>query len=165
MASLVSSGRTIVVSRSNSLVLLSAFFVYVYRDVWPLATYTEVPIDASEGRIIWMKLIAVSVTAVLIPLFVPTKYVPVDPKVSTSFFSFSLNNFQMSTLQDPMPVPNPEQTTSLFSFMIYSFMDPIIFLGARTDHLSPNQLPPLCDTDASQHLVENAFPVCVPFPV
>lgn len=88
MASLISSERTVVLSRCNSLVLLSAFFVYVYRDVWPLATYREVPVDASEGRLIWMKIISVSATAVLIPLFVPTKYVPVDPKVSAFPFPF-----------------------------------------------------------------------------
>ncbi|KAF8182307.1 multidrug resistance-associated ABC transporter [Pholiota molesta] len=108
------------------------------------ATYTEVPIDAYEGRLIWMKIISVFVTAVLIPLFVPTKYIPVDPK-------------------NPMPVPNAEQTTSLFSFMVYSFMDPIILMGARTDHLSPDQLPPLCDTDASKHLINKSFPHVDPF--
>jgi len=58
-----------------------------------------------------------------------------------------------------MTVTNDEQTCSIFSLAFYTYLDPIIFLGARVPHLSYDQLPPLSDTDYAKHLTENAFPV------
>ncbi|KAF8963043.1 multidrug resistance-associated ABC transporter [Flammula alnicola] len=131
-------------TRHNVLILLSAFMVYIYRDIWPVATYTEVPKDAAQGYLLWITITILSITAVGIPLFVPRRYVPVDPK-------------------DPMPVPNDEQTCSLFSFLMYSYLDPVIFLGYRVEHLEVDQLPPLSDTDSSKHLIKRAFPHLDPF--
>ncbi len=58
-----------------------------------------------------------------------------------------------------MPVTNDEQTCSLFALVVYSYLDPIIFLGGRVPHLRFDQLPPLSDTDFSKHLTSEAFPV------
>ncbi|KJA23280.1 hypothetical protein HYPSUDRAFT_201568 [Hypholoma sublateritium FD-334 SS-4] len=80
----------------------------------------------------------------VIPLLVPRPYVPVDPK-------------------DPMPVTNDEQTCSLFALVVYTYLDPIIFLGARVSHLRFDQLPPLSDTDYSKNLTKEAFPHLDPF--
>ena len=71
-------------TRHNNSVLFIALVVYVYRDIWPLATYTENPVDGSEGALIWTKLVVLFITAVIIPLFVPRQYVPVDKKVNTA---------------------------------------------------------------------------------
>ena len=30
---------------------------------------------------------------------------------------------------------NPEQTTSLFNFLLYNFLDPLIYKASRTEHL------------------------------
>ena len=68
-------------TRYNILVLLSVFGVYIYRDIWPLATFTKKPRDLHEGYILWIKLSIITLTAVIIPLFIPRQYVPVDPKV------------------------------------------------------------------------------------
>lgn len=70
-----------IATHCNSLVLFVAFWVYVYRDLWPLATYSEVPKDVNEGLLLWTKIVVLFFTALLIPLFVPNIYVPVDPKV------------------------------------------------------------------------------------
>ncbi|KAF8157940.1 multidrug resistance-associated ABC transporter [Crassisporium funariophilum] len=131
-------------TRYNIIVLLSAFGVYVYRDLWPLATFTEQPMDLSEGNVLWIKLAILTVTSVIIPLFIPRPYVPVDPKNS-------------------MPEPNPEQTCSLFSLMVYTYLDPVIMLGYRVPHLRFDQLPPLSDTDYSQYLTSKAFPHMDPY--
>jgi hypothetical protein len=56
--------------------------VYVYRDLLPLATFTGVPADLSEGRRLWAKIALLFITAVMIPLFTPQQYIPVDPLVS-----------------------------------------------------------------------------------
>ena len=69
-------------ARHNNFVLFVAFAVYVYRDIWPLATFTDKPVDLSEGVVLWTKLVVLFTTAVIIPLLVPRQYVPVDPKVN-----------------------------------------------------------------------------------
>ena len=64
-------------------VLIVAFATYIYRDVWPLATFTEQPLDAI-GPLLYAKMSLLTLTAVLIPLFVPRRYIPVDPEVNDS---------------------------------------------------------------------------------
>ena len=71
-------------TRHNNFVLFIALVVYVYRDIWPLAIYTEDPVDESEGALLWAKLVVLFTTAVIIPLVVPRQYVPIDPKVNTA---------------------------------------------------------------------------------
>ena len=67
--------------RHNILVLLTVLAVYIYRDVWPLANYGKTPIDVEEGKLLWAKLTILTITAVLIPLFIPREYIPIDPDV------------------------------------------------------------------------------------
>ncbi|KAF8058246.1 hypothetical protein FPV67DRAFT_1565726 [Lyophyllum atratum] len=133
-----------VASRHLNILLLMTFGVHFYRDLFPLATYTRSPLDISEGRLMWAKIVVLVATSIVIPLLIPRQYVPVDPK-------------------NPMTVPNPEQTASLLSLMIYSFLDPIIFLAYRVPHLSQEQLPPLSDYDYAQVLKAKNFPHLDPF--
>ena len=70
------------VSRHAAFVLLVTWGVYVYRDLWPLATFTLRPADADEGLFIWFKVSLLTLAAVIVPLFCPRQYVPIDPKVS-----------------------------------------------------------------------------------
>jgi len=87
LISLISKRRSTSATRYNILILLSAFAVYSYRDLWPLATYTQTPADLEEGGILWVKIALLTFTSIGIPLFVPRRYVPVDPKVcQTSCF-------------------------------------------------------------------------------
>jgi hypothetical protein len=69
------------VIRHINFVLFAAFATYIYRDVWPLATFTEQPLDVI-GPLLYAKMSLLTMTAVLIPLFVPRMYIPVDPEVS-----------------------------------------------------------------------------------
>ncbi len=70
-------------TRHTNFVLFAAFATYVYRDVWSFATFTEFPVD-DVSPLLWAKIGILTFTGVLIPLFVPRKYVPVDPEVSGS---------------------------------------------------------------------------------
>jgi hypothetical protein len=36
-----------------NILLFSALTIYVYRDVWPLATYTEEPLDLNPAWFTW----------------------------------------------------------------------------------------------------------------
>jgi len=78
---LISSQWKVSATRYNILFLLSAFGVHAYRDLWPLATYTQQPKDLADGGLVWAKVSVLAFTAIIIPLFIPRQYVPVDPKV------------------------------------------------------------------------------------
>lgn len=69
-------------------ILFATLAVYLYRDIWPLCTFTLAPADINEGPFLWARVALLTVSAVFIPLFVPRQYVPVDPKVNTHL-SFS----------------------------------------------------------------------------
>jgi hypothetical protein len=59
---------------------------------------------------------------------------------------------------------NPEQTASRLSMMMYTFLDPIVFLAYRVPHLSHDMLPPLADYDYTKNLVRRSFKVGTYFP-
>ncbi|KAJ7094121.1 P-loop containing nucleoside triphosphate hydrolase protein [Mycena epipterygia] len=116
-------------------VLLCAFGIYFYRDVFPLATFELTPMDLSEGWLLWVKVITLFTVSGIIPVVIPRQYIPT-----------------------PMPVANPEQTASILSLVFYFFLDPLIFLAYRIPHLAFDQLPPLSDSDYAENLKAVAFP-------
>lgn len=58
-----------------------------------------------------------------------------------------------------MPVPNPEQTAPIISFVFFAFLDPMIWRGYRANRLTGDQLPPLCDYDDVNNLIKSSYPV------
>lgn len=62
-------------------VLFGSWLVFCYRDIYPLGTFTLEPLDHHEGWLMWTKLGVLTFAAVIVPSFVPTQYVPLDPKV------------------------------------------------------------------------------------
>ncbi|KAJ7919473.1 P-loop containing nucleoside triphosphate hydrolase protein [Mycena leptocephala] len=122
-----------------TLLLAVAWGVFFYRDIFPFATYTWPEQDASEGPLLKAKLVALTLAAVVIPLLTPRTYIPVDPK-------------------NPMPLPNPEQTASPLSLLLFSFLDPVILLAYKLPHLPYDLLPPLADSDSSEWLKKRGFP-------
>ncbi|KAJ7691269.1 hypothetical protein B0H17DRAFT_1159808 [Mycena rosella] len=127
----------VAVKHLNTL-LTCTFAVFFYRDVFPLATFDHTPMDLSEGRLLWVKVITLLTVSGIIPLL--------------------YHAIPLTFSQNPMPVTNPEQTSSILSLVLYFFLDPIIFLGYRIPHLSFDQLPPLCDYDSAENLKPRAFP-------
>ncbi|KAI9444468.1 hypothetical protein H4582DRAFT_1805817 [Lactarius indigo] len=130
--------RASVASFHLSSLLLGTFSIYAYRNIWPLLTFTLSPVDGSEGPLLWVRIGLLAFAAIVIPLLVPRQYIPIDPK-------------------DPQQVINPEQTASLLSMMLYTFLDPIVFLAYRVPHLSHDMLPPLADYDYTRNLVKRSF--------
>jgi len=78
------------VSKHLATILLALFGVYLYRDIWPLATFTKQPSDSVEGWLLWAKITILAVISVIIPLFMPRYYVPFDPKVYNAMISSEL---------------------------------------------------------------------------
>ncbi|KAH9028052.1 ABC transporter type 1, transmembrane domain-containing protein [Lactarius deliciosus] len=127
--------RAEVASFHLSSLLLGTFSVYAYRNIWPLLTFTLSPVDAWEGALLWVRIGLLAFAAIVIPLLVPYQYIPIDPKATV----------------------NPEQTASLLSMMLYTFLDPIVFLAYRVPHLSHDMLPPLADYDYTRNLHLDTF--------
>ncbi|ESK84755.1 hypothetical protein Moror_568 [Moniliophthora roreri MCA 2997] len=128
--------------RHLNAVLLVSFAVYAYQDLYPLGTFNKVPLDIGD-RLIWFKITLLAVVSIIIPLLIPRQYIPVDPK-------------------NPAAVPNPEQTASLLSLVLYFFMDSVILKGRRGEHLPYDELPPLADYDYAENLRKHAFPYLDP---
>lgn len=63
------------------------------------------------------------------------------------------------TLQHPSEKLHPEQTASILSRLIYTYMDPLIFSASRVEHLAADQLPPLPDYDQAENLIEDGLQV------
>ena len=81
LVSVISKSWSTPAIAANLSTLLSSFGVYAYRDLWPLAKYGGEPADAAEGSVLWVKIALLTFTALFIALFVPRRYVPLDPKV------------------------------------------------------------------------------------
>ncbi|KAF4617819.1 hypothetical protein D9613_006245 [Agrocybe pediades] len=122
-----------------TLISLVTLGVYTYRDLWPLATYDLEPVDSYEGNILWVKIACLLTIALIIPLFIPTRYVPVDPK-------------------NPMTVLDPGQTASWISRRTFMYIDSIIMDAYKVSHLSVSQLPPLPDTEYAAYQCDLSFP-------
>ena len=68
-------------TRHVNLILTTAWFVYGYRDIWPLATFTLEPLDSAEGALLWARVALLTIGGVIIPMTIPSRYVPFDPEV------------------------------------------------------------------------------------
>lgn len=75
-------GLSRVVTRHLALILFVPWAVYVYRDVFPLMTFTLSPVDGADGALFWSKFAVLTFVAVVVPLLIPRQYIPIDPKVS-----------------------------------------------------------------------------------
>ncbi|RPD55459.1 P-loop containing nucleoside triphosphate hydrolase protein [Lentinus tigrinus ALCF2SS1-7] len=122
----------------TSSLLFLLWSIYLYRNVWPLATVNLVPADKGEGLLLWAKITLLSLTGFVVPIVIPKKYIPVNPK-------------------EPFE-PNPEQTASFLSFNTYTFIAPVIWRAYSMRHLPFDMLPPLPDYDHLKNIVGRSFP-------
>ncbi|THU95701.1 P-loop containing nucleoside triphosphate hydrolase protein, partial [Dendrothele bispora CBS 962.96] len=129
---------TILIRHVNT-VHLVAFVVYAYRDLYPLTIFDQTPQDASEGSVLWARIGLLTLATIVIPLVIPRQYVPYNPEKPEE--------------------PNPEQTASLLSLTLYTFMDPIVFKAWKASkvQLEREDLPHLPDYDHSYNLRARMF--------
>ncbi|EGO28521.1 hypothetical protein SERLADRAFT_354415 [Serpula lacrymans var. lacrymans S7.9] len=133
-----------VVSRHLIILLLVVLGIFAYRDLWPLLTFTHIPLDIHEGWLLWVKISILTLITIVLPIIKPRQYVPFDPK-------------------DPADEPHPEQTASWLSRILFSWIDSTVYLASKVSHLSHEQLPPLADYDRAKNLVQESFPFLDPF--
>ncbi|CAK5274807.1 unnamed protein product [Mycena citricolor] len=122
-----------------NVMFLAAFAALFYRDMLPQATISWPVLDAAEGSILTAKLIILSFAAIVIPVLTPRAYIPTDPDA-------------------PMTQPSPEQTASLWSLLMFNFVDPVILEAFKLPHLPLDKFPPLADSSRSEVLKRRGFP-------
>ncbi|KAF8744087.1 P-loop containing nucleoside triphosphate hydrolase protein, partial [Rhizoctonia solani] len=120
------------------ILLLIALCVYAWRDLVPFAIYGWHPADGAGGWLTWTRIGVLGFASTVVPLCIPRVYVPLDPK-------------------NPSAVPNPEQTASVISLVLYNFLDPIVWAAYRSPKLEYEQLPPLADYDRASYLRDRGF--------
>lgn len=86
--------------------IMSAELVaYSIRDLVPLSTYTQIPMDIEQGNFLWAKIGVIFVNAAVIPLCIPRRYTPLDPLVSHVLQIISTSELSTET-QDPQSRAN-----------------------------------------------------------
>ncbi|KAF8608398.1 hypothetical protein BDV93DRAFT_519443 [Ceratobasidium sp. AG-I] len=119
------------------ILLLVAFGVYAWRDLFPFATVSLQPADSAGGWLTWTRIIILGFASIVVPISIPRPYVPLDPANPGK--------------------PNPEQTAPLISLVLYNFLDPLIWTAYRATKLEYEQLPPLADYDRAAYLKKRSF--------
>jgi hypothetical protein len=123
-----------------TLVLLGVLAQYIYRDIWPLCTYTLSPKDATTP-LLWTQIALCTFAGVVFPLLEPYPYVPFDGA-------------------DPQNEVNPEQTAPLASHFFFSYVQHVIVSAHVNEGEKHPVLPPLADVDYTRNLVKASYPVC-----
>jgi hypothetical protein len=101
-------------------------------------------------------IVDLTLTGVVVPLFIPRQYVPLDHKVCLDFL---LVYIRAEQLQNPSRTPNPEQEVPLISLLVFQYLDPLVIKAYKLPHLPFEDLPSLADYDHAQVLKETTFPV------
>jgi hypothetical protein len=101
----ISQTRTI--SAHATLVTLAIFAALAYRNVWPMLTFIYAPAD-HVSRLLWTKLALSGIAGIVIPLYEPFPYIPLDPSVRSVFVP-RVQRPSSLTLQRPQEAINPEQ--------------------------------------------------------
>ncbi|RPD70664.1 P-loop containing nucleoside triphosphate hydrolase protein [Lentinus tigrinus ALCF2SS1-7] len=123
----------------KGIILLILWAVYMYCDVWPLATYSRTPADTHEGIILWVKVSLLTFAAVVLPLISPRRPPPGIPVWDATV----------------------DQTASILSVVTYAWMDSFIRFSAKlhatNGKLEQEQLPPLPEERHVDYMVEASY--------
>lgn len=89
--------------------LILAWTLYAYRDLYPLLTTFLSPVD-HDTWVTWLRFGLLSTVAAVIPLLRPRTYTPADPKHPSA----------------PGEI-HPEQVAPWLFFVFYEFMTPLVW--------------------------------------
>jgi hypothetical protein len=125
--------------------LLLAFIIFAYRDIWPQFTFYLEMSDLNNA-VTWSRIAILGVAGVLVPLLRPRIYVPVDPLNPT-----------------PEDEIHPEQTAPLLFYVFYEFMTGLVWRAWKVSSLPYEGLHPLADYDRAQHLYDKHMDTLDPY--
>ncbi len=61
-----------------------------------------------------------------------------------------------------MASPSKQQTSSIFSLVLFNWLNETVSKASRAEHLPLDDFPPLADTNTTKNLTERSFKVCKP---
>ena len=126
------------------IILLLAFCLYAYRDLYPLFTFTLSPTDL-ENPITWSRVGLLGFVAFLMPILRPRIYVPVDPANPT-----------------PKDQIAPEQVAPWLFYIFYEYLTPLVLKAWKVPSLPYDDIHPLADYDHSAYLYKIHTPILDP---
>ncbi|KAE9393131.1 hypothetical protein BT96DRAFT_1023199 [Gymnopus androsaceus JB14] len=118
--------------RHLNTVLCATLAVYAYRDIYPLGTFALTPQDKDEGSLLWAKISLLALAGVIIPLTVPRKYIPVDPKTS----AFMLTGPISSSPYDDLPPLSDYDYADYLTKRSFHHFDPTVVVKRRNAFFS-----------------------------
>ncbi len=124
--------------------LLVFALTYIYRDLFPFATYTQKPLDSSDGWRSWTLVALLVLSGIVLPALTPAEYTPLDQDDTTTDL-------------------NAEQQSSFFSRLVYSYVDSFTFSAIRRPESVPERIPNLAYVFQAKTLRKNSFPFVDPF--
>lgn len=71
-----------ITSRQLALLLFADFLVYIYLDVWPYATQSPHRFHSPSDPATWIRIVLLTLSAVVIPLAMPRPFRPLTPGVN-----------------------------------------------------------------------------------
>ncbi|KIY66891.1 P-loop containing nucleoside triphosphate hydrolase protein, partial [Cylindrobasidium torrendii FP15055 ss-10] len=111
-----------------NIVLVVPMAIHTMRDLMPLATFSSSPMDAN---ILWAEIAFLALSSVVIPGLTPREHVPLDASDQA---------------------PSPEQTASLFSGLVFGWVDGLVRTASQASSIAIDALPPLSDISGSRYL-------------
>ncbi|CAE6442804.1 unnamed protein product [Rhizoctonia solani] len=120
-----------------SVLLFVAVVTLTWRDLFLLATYQDHSVNLVDAWLPWTRVGVTLYAALLVPLCTPRP-----------------NNRQESQKPD---LPNPEETASVISLVLYDFMSPLIWTAYQSAKLNYDQLPLLAHYDRADFLRQRSF--------
>ncbi|KAL7281057.1 hypothetical protein ACG7TL_004359 [Trametes sanguinea] len=101
----------------------------------------DVPADAAEGVLLWIKIGLLTVAAVIVPAFIPRR--PVDSEPS-------------------MEAISKEQTAGWYSRRVFGWLNETVSKAHEVEHLPLEEFPPLARSDSTRVLVEDSLKLLDP---
>ncbi|KAF8557389.1 P-loop containing nucleoside triphosphate hydrolase protein [Imleria badia] len=123
--------------RHADLVFLGVFGAIAYHDLWPFFTFSGSTHHLDLYSVVEDTLLCI--LGIIIPLSSPRIYRPVNDAL-------------------PPKEPHPEQMASWLSLLLYSWLNPLISIAYKSQHLAPDALFPLADYDHVEGLVSRNAP-------
>ncbi|KAF8722474.1 P-loop containing nucleoside triphosphate hydrolase protein, partial [Rhizoctonia solani] len=119
-------------SRHLTIILLITFITLTCYELYPLAIYQGYTIDITGRWLAWARIGILSFAALVVPLCTPRSLAHSEPKEPNAL--------------------NPEETASIISLALFSFIGPLIWQTYRNAKLDYSQLPPLAFYDRADFL-------------
>lgn len=117
-----------------SLLVFAELVVYCILDVWPYATYSLKPMDSGSDPATWVRITALALSGLLIPLVMPRPFRP----------------------RTPGQKPGIEDTVSLLSLYSFAFLDGLVIHANKVGDVTLDDLPELVESDKAEYLGKRA---------